>query len=90
MNNGDLAAVPNTYGVGDFVDLVIAKGNEQTVSDELNVLVHECRVHANECDGESIWIHVRRDEYIRMNNIPVKNSCSILTASTMILRTVSG
>ena len=41
-------------GVGDIVDLLIAKSNEQTVSDKLDVLTHELSVHADEGDGEGI------------------------------------
>lgn len=35
-------------GVRDIVDLVRAKSNKQTVCNELNVLAHQCRVHADE------------------------------------------
>ena len=41
-------------GVGGIVDLLIAKSNEQTVSNELDVLAHELGVHADEGDGKSI------------------------------------
>ena len=41
-------------GVGDMVDLLIAEGNEQTISDELDVLAHEIRIHADEGDRERL------------------------------------
>jgi len=46
--------VHEVEGVGGIVDLLIAKSNEQTVSDELDVLAHELGVHADEGDGEGI------------------------------------
>ena len=41
-------------GIGGIVDLLIAKSDEQTIGDELDVLTHELGVHADEGDGESI------------------------------------
>ena len=40
--------------VGNIVDLLIAKSNEQTVGNELNILAHELGVHADEGDREGI------------------------------------
>jgi len=41
-------------GVGDIVDLLVAKSNEQTVSNEFDVLTHELGVHADEGDREGV------------------------------------
>ena len=43
-----------TYGVRDVVVLVVAQGDEQAVSNELDVLAHELRVHANKGHWESV------------------------------------
>lgn len=40
--------VHEVKGVCDVVDLVRPESNEKTVSDKLDVLAHQCRVHANE------------------------------------------
>ena len=41
-------------GVGRIVDFLIPEGEEETVGDELDVLLHERGVHAEQCAGESI------------------------------------
>jgi hypothetical protein len=41
-------------GVGGVVVLLVAKGDEQTVSDELNVLAHQLGVHAEQTTREGI------------------------------------
>lgn len=41
-------------GVGGLVDLLVAESDEQTVSDKLNVLLHEVGVHAKQGTGESL------------------------------------
>ena len=46
--------VHEVEGVGSIVNLLIAKSNEQTVGNELDVLAHELGIHADEGDGESI------------------------------------
>jgi len=46
--------VHEVEGVGDMVDLLIAEGNEQTISHELDVLAHEIGVHADEGDRERL------------------------------------
>ena len=38
-----------------FVDLSIAEGDEEAVSDKLDVLAHELRVHADEADRQGIF-----------------------------------
>ena len=43
-----------TYGIRYFVILLIAKGNEKAISDELDVLAHQSSVHADERNGQSI------------------------------------
>lgn len=41
-------------GVGNVVDLGATEGDQETISDELDVLVHQNRVHANEGARQSI------------------------------------
>jgi hypothetical protein len=41
-------------GVGSVVELLVAKRQQQAVSDELNVLAHEGGVHAEQSAGKSI------------------------------------
>ena len=41
-------------GVGNIVDLLVAKSDEQSVSNKFDILAHELGVHADEGDGESI------------------------------------
>lgn len=41
-------------GVGGVVDLVVAEGDQQAVSDKLNVLLHESRVHAEKSAGQRL------------------------------------
>ena len=40
--------------IANFVVLLVAKGNQELVSAELDVVTHHGRVHPNEFDGESI------------------------------------
>lgn len=51
-----------TNWVGDLVDLLVPKGNKQTICNELDVLVHQRRVHANESNGQCVY-NQQRDEY---------------------------
>jgi hypothetical protein len=41
-------------GVGGLVDLFVAEGDEESVSDELDVLLHQGGVHAEQGAGESL------------------------------------
>lgn len=41
-------------GVGRFVDLVVAESDQQTISDELDVLLHQVGVHAQEGARQSL------------------------------------
>lgn len=41
-------------GVGGAVNLVVPEGDKETVSDELDVLLHEVRVHAEQGAGKSL------------------------------------
>jgi hypothetical protein len=52
--------VHEVKGVGDIVVLLVAESDEKTVSNELDVLAHQCRVHANEGDRESIYKRTRK------------------------------
>ena len=40
--------------IADFVVSLVAKGNQDSVGAELDVVTHHGRVHSNEFDGESI------------------------------------
>ncbi len=60
--------------IADFVVSMVAKGNQDSVGAELDVVTHHGRVHSNEFDGESI-------------NNSTTNSISMLTALLMILVT---
>ena len=41
-------------GVRDFVELFVAESKEKSVSDELNVLLHQVCVHAKKCARECL------------------------------------
>lgn len=41
-------------GVGGLVDFLVTKSDKETISDELNVLLHEVRVHAEEGTWKSL------------------------------------
>jgi hypothetical protein len=41
-------------GIGGVVDLGVAKSQQETVSDELDVLAHESGVHAKQSAGKSV------------------------------------
>lgn len=41
-------------GVGGLVDLLVAESDEQTIGNKLNVLLHQCGVHAQQSTGKSL------------------------------------
>lgn len=45
----------NTHWIDRIVDLLVTQRNEQSVGDELDILLHQFRVHANELNGESVY-----------------------------------
>ena len=61
--------VHEVEGIGSIVDLLIAKSNEQTVGNELDVLAHELGVHTDEGDGESISQELLLDDDRLLDNL---------------------
>lgn len=66
-------------GVGSIVDLVVAQGDEKTIGDELNVLLHEVAVHAQKSARQSFG------EELLLNHNGISDDClNHLFASTSL------